>query len=158
MSFLSVIDIPSIPYLNTLKTSKRFSKYQYQGEISPEEKIDVIVHFSPQSIIQNEDYQTWMKSFPKEAIHLIMNETNRCDGYAGLEDFQHALRTLSEAFFPRLNQDSLVDDKRLNVIFNQNERKFDDNPNAQEFSDKLNIYPAFTNLLLDITFEKKFDM
>ena len=157
--FFSVIDIPSLPYLNTLKNSKTFSRFKCKGEeASPKEKIDVIVHFSPQSIIQHEDYQTWMKSFPKETTHLIMNESNKCDGYAGQEDIQSALRMVSEDFFPRLNSDSLISKEELNKIYNHKNVNFDNHStDLLEVGQEINIYPTFTNLIFDITYEKKFN-
>lgn len=70
-----IIDIPStefIPSLNDLKNV--FAKYQGTAE---EESACLVVHFTPQSVMETSVYQQFMGRFSKYTKHLILNASNK---------------------------------------------------------------------------------
>lgn len=75
--FFPVLDIPNEDYLESLEEANSIFS-EYQSTTTDETKLaSVIVHFSPQNIIETEIYQNFIDRFTPSTQHLVLNSTNR---------------------------------------------------------------------------------
>jgi ribonuclease Z len=64
----------------------------------------VVVHFSPQEMIENEQYKEWIDRFSPSTKHLIVNERNTFTGYFASHRIQRQLNELDSLVFPMLKE------------------------------------------------------
>lgn len=76
LKFHLVIDIPSIGFLKSLQTNEKFIEYSSRSQAEPD-RGDFILHFSPQSIMDTDEYKEFIESFPSSTQHLVLNEQNK---------------------------------------------------------------------------------
>lgn len=99
-----VLDIPSEEYLTNFE--ENFSKFEQFSNGIEAENTTVILHFSPNAVIQHNIYQNFMKKFSTNVNHLILNETNTFSGYIAAHRIQAQLNQLNEHIFPLLCEKS----------------------------------------------------
>lgn len=98
------LDIPNIQYLQSLcEVSSVFQKYQKNSTDSDSMPL-IILHFSPQHIIEEEIYQNFIKQFSTRTKHLILNTTNQFSGYLAAHRIQWQLNQIDENIFPLLKE------------------------------------------------------
>lgn len=73
--FTAVIDIPTIDYLESLLNNEKIK--ECQNMLQNDNHLELILDFSPQSIINRPEYQSFIRLFPDTTKHLILNESNR---------------------------------------------------------------------------------
>lgn len=74
----AVIDIPSTDYTENF-TEISDSIFQiYQSKAKKETDVaSLVIHFSPQNIIESKFYRDFMDKFSPSTKHLLLNETNQ---------------------------------------------------------------------------------
>ncbi|CAG9798183.1 unnamed protein product [Chironomus riparius] len=97
------VDIPDESYLPALLENQRFIAHQ-AGCANEEDMALVVVHFSPQEVIENEKYKEWMDRFSPSTNHLIVNERNTFTGYFASHRIQRQLNELDSFVFPMLKE------------------------------------------------------
>lgn len=65
--------MPSADYIEPLLNNDKLKECQQQNEVP----VELILDFSPQSIITCTEYQSFIKSFPEDTKHLMLNESNK---------------------------------------------------------------------------------
>lgn len=99
------VDVPDESYLNSLLESKAYERYQANAE-NQDDVAQVIFHFSPQEIAENQSYKDWMKKFSPETKHLFVNERNKITGFLSAHRSQRRLNLIDENIFPMLNEEN----------------------------------------------------
>ncbi len=75
-----LLDIPSVEFLDSfMEKEQLFAEHQETAAVD-DEIASLVVHFSPQHVIDDPVYQEFMKKFAKSTKHLVLNETNKYDG------------------------------------------------------------------------------
>ncbi|XP_055386700.1 ribonuclease Z, mitochondrial [Condylostylus longicornis] len=98
------IDVPNEDYLVALeKQANCFEDYQAKSE-NEDNKAILIIHFTPQNIIQTEAYKKFMMKFPNTTQHLILNSSNRFSGYVATHRIQYQLNQIHSGIFPLLKE------------------------------------------------------
>ncbi|XP_065192005.1 zinc phosphodiesterase ELAC protein 2-like [Sycon ciliatum] len=95
-----VVECATSDFVAPITSSNKFSKWQIGGEKA--DAVAVLVHMTPQDIIDSDTYQTWMKSFAPTVKHLCLN---RAVAPAPLVQFsgtklQAQLNVLDQRVFP----------------------------------------------------------
>lgn len=98
-----ILEIPNEEYLSDF--NENFTKFENFFSNGDESKnTTVILHFSPNKIIQHEIYQKFMNSFDASTNHLLLNESNSFSGYIAAHRIQAQLNQLNEHIFPLLQE------------------------------------------------------
>lgn len=71
----AVIDVPRVDYLECLLNNEKLKECQKMSQ--GDNYLELILDFSPQSIIDRPEYQAFVKSFPENTKHMVLNESNR---------------------------------------------------------------------------------
>lgn len=71
-----VVDVPTIDYLDSLQDAELIKELQ-SNELNDDAIPALILHFSPESVIQSVRYQEFISKFEATTQHLILNESNR---------------------------------------------------------------------------------
>lgn len=71
-----IVDIPSLGYLQSLQQNNKFKEY-LKGNQEDMTRNDLILHFTPASVMDTPDYKEFIESFSKNTKHLVLNERNR---------------------------------------------------------------------------------
>uniref|UniRef100_A0AAY4C337 Zinc phosphodiesterase ELAC protein 2 n=1 Tax=Denticeps clupeoides TaxID=299321 RepID=A0AAY4C337_9TELE len=66
-----VVDCPSEDFAQPLSTNEHLSRYQSGGT---EDSAALVVHMTPESVLETDEYKGWMERFPPCTEHLILNE------------------------------------------------------------------------------------
>ncbi|KAI8576219.1 hypothetical protein K450DRAFT_214494 [Umbelopsis ramanniana AG] len=66
-----VVDCPSPEYIRSLTSSSLFS--EHQGAVNGS-RLSVIVHMLGKDVLENQQYQEWMNTFPSNVQHIIGNQ------------------------------------------------------------------------------------
>ncbi|XP_031628749.1 ribonuclease Z, mitochondrial [Contarinia nasturtii] len=98
-----VIDIPSIDFLISLQNNEKFTEYLRSSHAEPD-RTDLILHFSPASVVGTDEYKEFVESFPTSTQHLLINEQNTFSGYVAAHRMQWQLNQLNESLFPILKE------------------------------------------------------
>lgn len=98
---LSVIDIPSFEYLESLKSSEK-SFEPYQATTTDGNFTALVIHFTPTEILYSDKYQEFIRKFSDSTHHLVVNDCNSFSGYYASHKVQWQLNQLNEYVFPLL--------------------------------------------------------
>lgn len=71
-----VLDIPSIDYMNSLINAKSILNLQDNG-LPLDDRPTLILHFSPNSVVNSDEYTKFISKFPSTTKHLLLNESNK---------------------------------------------------------------------------------
>lgn len=97
------VDIPDESYLEALTSSKAFLPYQ-KGAGRDEDVALIVVHFSPEAMMENASYKLWMNEFSPSTKHWFVNERNEFSGYFASHRIQRQLNELNTQVFPLLKE------------------------------------------------------
>lgn len=92
----SVLDIPSSDYLHELNKNTKLLNY-----ISTKRSTELIVHFSPPNIFNDQEYQQFLQNINPNRNWLI-NETNQYSGLFKAYKRQIYFNHLNSNIFPKL--------------------------------------------------------
>lgn len=145
------VDIPDESYLPALKSSKAFKPHQ-KWAATDDERAIVVVHFSPEEMMINDDYRAWIEDFSPSTKHLFVNERNEFTGFFASHRIQRQLNELSADVFPMLKErhpylDSKKSDESISEAekMKRTEKKFAIDTKPDKFSEypELGILSTF---------------
>lgn len=112
-NFLSVIEIPSTSYLDSLLACTDFHPYQIGRKEEGQRIPEVIIHFTSPEVMNDPRYQQWVNAFSPSVFHLLLNENSTCFNFQKSSIVQFQLNHLLPNVFPLLHkpQLSFVKDK-----------------------------------------------
>ncbi|XP_015363613.1 PREDICTED: ribonuclease Z, mitochondrial isoform X1 [Diuraphis noxia] len=116
-----VVECPSEDYIESLLNESIFSKHQL-GVSNEEDIAFMVVHFTPQDVRNDQRYQSWMKLFPSETYHLLLNNENKCLGSTAIHRIQYKLNMLDENIYPLLKDDGIPIISQQEEIIDSNSR------------------------------------
>nr|CAD7587435.1 unnamed protein product [Timema genevievae] len=96
-----VVDCPSVDYLDRLVNHSVFTKHQATAT-SENDVAYLVVHFTPQGVMEDSRYRHWMDQFSPSTYHLVLNDSNSCTGSVAVHRIQHKLNLLHPNIFPLL--------------------------------------------------------
>lgn len=99
----SVLECPSVDYLDSLLENTIFEDYQSSATLD-ENFAYAVVHFTPPEVMRDSRYKDWMNKFSPSTIHLVLNEENKCLGTEAVHRMQHKLHLLHPKIFPFLDE------------------------------------------------------
>ncbi|CAH0564098.1 unnamed protein product [Brassicogethes aeneus] len=102
-----VVDCPTVEYLDSMVESEEFRKHQ-KFATKDEDLAYLVVHFTPQNVMDNPRYKAWIEDFSPSTSHLVLNETNTCMGSLSVHRIQHKLNLLAEELFPLLGDNGTL--------------------------------------------------
>ncbi|XP_054159662.1 ribonuclease Z, mitochondrial-like [Oppia nitens] len=94
-----VIECPTKAYIDSIVTNELLQS------LSNEELqlMSLIVHFTPNDVINDNNYQQWMRNFGDSVNHLFINEDNPIQSYIGANRLQIKLNLIDSFIFPLLH-------------------------------------------------------
>ncbi|KAM6904781.1 zinc phosphodiesterase ELAC protein 2 [Xenentodon cancila] len=66
-----VLECPSEEFVGAVCANQQLRRYQTDGA---EDSAVLVVHMTPESVLQTDQYKEWMERFPSTTEHLILNE------------------------------------------------------------------------------------
>ncbi|RXG61372.1 Ribonuclease Z, mitochondrial [Armadillidium vulgare] len=99
--------------LPVLTSTEAFFKHQKLKGCRVEDVAEVVVHFTPLEIVEEPEYQEWVRNFGSATSHIYINERNSCMGSESVHKIQYKLNHLYPPSFPIL--------KDIRFIVNNNE-------------------------------------
>ncbi|KAI5723587.1 hypothetical protein M8J76_008409 [Diaphorina citri] len=97
-----ILDCPSEDYLDSLLGESIFSQHQ-SCAMNEDDKAALVAHFSPHHIMSHPRYKEFMSKFPSTTQHLVLNESNECQGSTAVHKIQCKLNILDKEIFPMLS-------------------------------------------------------
>lgn len=97
-----VVECPTEAHLNGLVTNAGLMKYEPNVAGSEAVSLSLIVHFTPDSVMQTSAYQEWMKRFNSGTKHLILNEMGSDVASEAIYEIQAKLNLIHPQIFPLL--------------------------------------------------------
>uniref|UniRef100_T1J1X8 Zinc phosphodiesterase ELAC protein 2 n=1 Tax=Strigamia maritima TaxID=126957 RepID=T1J1X8_STRMM len=96
-----IIECPTEDFLDSLLETETFKKHQ-TNESDSNNIADLIVHFTPNHVLNHPKYKIWISRFPHTTQHLLLNES--CSGLANAAVYklQHKLNIIHPEIFPLL--------------------------------------------------------
>ncbi|XP_011496822.1 PREDICTED: ribonuclease Z, mitochondrial [Ceratosolen solmsi marchali] len=113
-----VMECPNENWIDTIVQNSILMKYQENSITNKNEIVNVIVHFTPENVLNNSKYIEWMQKFGAETEHLIINEKNTGFSSESIHKMQYKLNLVHPTIFP------LFDNHSLN---NYSDRNLEDN-------------------------------
>ncbi|XP_059417598.1 zinc phosphodiesterase ELAC protein 2-like isoform X2 [Carassius carassius] len=94
-----VVDCPSEDFIQPLCTNHVFQRFQTGGA---EDRAALVVHMTPESVLDTEEYKSWMERFPSSTEHLVMNEQTFTPHNTRSHKLQTQLNLIHSEIFPPL--------------------------------------------------------
>ncbi|XP_043091156.1 zinc phosphodiesterase ELAC protein 2 isoform X3 [Puntigrus tetrazona] len=94
-----VVDCPSDDFVQPLCTNRVLQRYQTGGS---EDSAALVVHMTPESVLDTEEYKSWMERFPSSTQHLLMNEQTFTTHNTRSHKLQTQLGLIHPDIFPPL--------------------------------------------------------
>uniref|UniRef100_A0A8C2IT22 Zinc phosphodiesterase ELAC protein 2 n=1 Tax=Cyprinus carpio TaxID=7962 RepID=A0A8C2IT22_CYPCA len=94
-----VVDCPSEDFIQPLCTNHVFQRYQTGGS---EDSAALVVHMTPESVLDTDEYKSWMERFPSSTEHLVMNEQTFTPHNTRSHKLQTQLNLIHPEIFPPL--------------------------------------------------------
>ncbi|XP_043570410.1 zinc phosphodiesterase ELAC protein 2 [Chiloscyllium plagiosum] len=94
-----VLECPSQKFIEPMCENEQLSKYQTGGSESP---AALVVHMTPESVLENNIYKSWMERFGPTTEHLILNEHNQSVHNLRSHKIQTQLHLIHPEIFPLL--------------------------------------------------------
>ncbi|KAM7346841.1 ribonuclease Z [Cochliomyia hominivorax] len=103
LSFM-FLDIPTPDFLHNLEKHKSLLiNSKLNPDATPE--MPLVIHFSPQEVINNNLYQSFVEKFPSQTQHIYLNcKQNTFSGYVAAHRIQYQLNLLNSRVFPLLTE------------------------------------------------------
>lgn len=101
--YFIVIECPTVDHIDSVTRNDQLNELRNKRKPSEERQIDLVVHFSPEDVIEHAKYQEWMNGFPSNCKHWLMvhsesNFINFLDSYR----YMYLYRQLDNEIFPEL--------------------------------------------------------
>ncbi|XP_015212199.2 zinc phosphodiesterase ELAC protein 2 [Lepisosteus oculatus] len=94
-----VVECPSEEFIDPISTNPQLNRYQCNGtEGSP----SLVVHITPESVLDTDTYKTWMERFGPTTEHLILNEQVNTVHNIRSHKIQTQLNLIHPEIFPTL--------------------------------------------------------
>lgn len=97
------VDIPDESYLSALTASTAFKPHM-QSATKEDDVALIVVHFSPEEMMDNPVYKSWMDEFSPSTKHWFVNERNEFTGFFASHRIQRQLNELDDKVFPMLKE------------------------------------------------------
>ncbi|KAL0993355.1 hypothetical protein UPYG_G00106540 [Umbra pygmaea] len=94
-----VVECPSEDFVQPISTNQQLSRYQSGGT---EDSAVLVVHMTPESVLENNEYKQWMERFPSTTEHLILNEQVCTVHNVRSHKIQTQLNLIHPEIFPEL--------------------------------------------------------
>ncbi|XP_056609441.1 zinc phosphodiesterase ELAC protein 2-like [Triplophysa dalaica] len=94
-----VIDCPSDDLIQPLCTNPVLQRYQTGGS---EDTAALVVHMTPESVLNSDQYKSWLERFPSSTEHLVLNEHNFTSHNVRSHKLQTQLNLIHPDIFPQL--------------------------------------------------------
>ncbi|XP_041072870.1 zinc phosphodiesterase ELAC protein 2 isoform X1 [Carcharodon carcharias] len=94
-----VLECPSNEFIGPMCENEQLKRYQTGGSESP---TALVVHMTPESVLANNVYKSWMERFGPTTEHLILNEHNETVHNLRSHKIQTQLNLIHSEIFPRL--------------------------------------------------------
>uniref|UniRef100_A0A671RSY9 ribonuclease Z n=1 Tax=Sinocyclocheilus anshuiensis TaxID=1608454 RepID=A0A671RSY9_9TELE len=95
----TVVDCPSEDFIQPLCTNHILQRYQTGGS---EDSAALVVHMTPESVLDTDPYKSWMERFPSSTEHLVMNEQTFTPHNTRSHKLQTQLNLIHPEIFPPL--------------------------------------------------------
>lgn len=147
-SVFIVVDIPDESYLPALMNCERFKQHQ-DGALTEDERALVVIHFSPEEMLENAQYKEWIDQFSPSTSHLFINERNTFTGFFAAHRIQRQLHELEPNVFPMLKERHpyMIEKSEMELDSSEiqelpAEKKFkEDTEGEDDFLKKFETYP-----------------
>uniref|UniRef100_A0A8C1LJF1 Zinc phosphodiesterase ELAC protein 2 n=1 Tax=Cyprinus carpio TaxID=7962 RepID=A0A8C1LJF1_CYPCA len=97
--FFIVVDCPSEDFIQPLCTNHILQRHQTGGS---EDSAALVVHMTPESVLDTDQYKSWMERFPSSTEHLVMNEQTFTPHNTRSHKLQTQLNLIHPEIFPPL--------------------------------------------------------
>uniref|UniRef100_A0A8C0YL92 Zinc phosphodiesterase ELAC protein 2 n=1 Tax=Cyprinus carpio carpio TaxID=630221 RepID=A0A8C0YL92_CYPCA len=94
-----VVDCPSEDFIQLLCTNHILQRHQTGGS---EDSAALVVHMTPESVLDTDQYKSWMERFPSSTEHLVMNEQTFTPHNTRSHKLQTQLNLIHPEIFPPL--------------------------------------------------------
>uniref|UniRef100_A0A8C1QSX1 Zinc phosphodiesterase ELAC protein 2 n=1 Tax=Cyprinus carpio TaxID=7962 RepID=A0A8C1QSX1_CYPCA len=94
-----VVDCPSEDFIQPLCTNHILQRHQTGGS---EDSAALVVHMTPESVLDTDQYKSWMERFPSSTEHLVMNEQTFTPHNTRSHKLQTQLNLIHPEIFPPL--------------------------------------------------------
>uniref|UniRef100_A0A3B3SZR5 Zinc phosphodiesterase ELAC protein 2 n=1 Tax=Paramormyrops kingsleyae TaxID=1676925 RepID=A0A3B3SZR5_9TELE len=93
-----VLECPSLEFVQPLCTNETLRGYQSGGQVP----VALVVHMTPESVLETEEYKQWMERFGPTTEHLILNEHVGTVHNVRCHKIQTQLNMIHPEIFPEL--------------------------------------------------------
>lgn len=94
-----VVDCPSEDFIKPLCSNHILKRFQSGGS---EDSAALVVHMTPEAVLNTQEYRSWMERFPSSTEHLLMNEQTFTPHNARSHKLQTQLNLIHPNIFPQL--------------------------------------------------------
>ncbi|XP_043924081.1 zinc phosphodiesterase ELAC protein 2 isoform X2 [Protopterus annectens] len=94
-----VIECPNEEFIKPILESEQLKRYQTEAS---ENTASLVVHMTPETVLQNDNYKKWMEGFPSTTEHLILNESSQTVHNLRIHKIQTQLNLIHPEIFPLL--------------------------------------------------------
>ncbi|XP_048411399.1 zinc phosphodiesterase ELAC protein 2 isoform X1 [Stegostoma tigrinum] len=94
-----VLECPGKEFIGPMCKNEQLRRYQTGGSESP---AALVVHMTPESVLENNVYKSWMERFGPTTQHLILNEHNQSVHNLRSHKIQSQLHLIHPEIFPLL--------------------------------------------------------
>ncbi|XP_012736274.2 zinc phosphodiesterase ELAC protein 2 [Fundulus heteroclitus] len=94
-----VVECPSEEFVEAVCTNQQLRRYQTEGT---EDSAVLVVHMTPESVLDTDQYKEWMERFPSTTEHLILNEHVCTVHNVRSQKIQTQLNMIHPEVFPEL--------------------------------------------------------
>lgn len=94
-----VVECPGEEFVGSLCTNQTLKRYQTGGT---EDAAVLVVHMTPESVLNTDQYRSWMERFPAATEHLILNEHVSTVHNVRSHKIQAQLNIIHPEIFPQL--------------------------------------------------------
>ncbi|XP_067089611.1 zinc phosphodiesterase ELAC protein 2 isoform X1 [Osmerus mordax] len=94
-----VVECPSGEFLQPLCSNQQLARYQTGGS---DEQAVLVVHMTPETVLNTDEYRQWMERFPSTTEHLILNQQACTVHNVRSQKIQTQLNLIHPEIFPQL--------------------------------------------------------
>uniref|UniRef100_A0A7N6FLR1 Zinc phosphodiesterase ELAC protein 2 n=1 Tax=Anabas testudineus TaxID=64144 RepID=A0A7N6FLR1_ANATE len=94
-----IVECPSENFVEAVCTNQQLRRYQTGGAEDP---AALVVHMTPESVLETDQYKEWMERFPSTTEHLILNEHVSTVHNIRSHKIQAQLNMIHPEIFPEL--------------------------------------------------------
>ncbi|KAM8724851.1 zinc phosphodiesterase ELAC protein 2 isoform 1-T1 [Acanthopagrus schlegelii] len=95
-----VVECPSEEFVESVCNNRQLRRYQTG---SSEDPVVLVVHMTPDSVLNTDEYKKWMERFPSTTEHLILNEHVNTFHNIRSHKIQAQLNMIHPEIFPQLH-------------------------------------------------------